>query len=124
MARDVRTFPIGRLIIVAAALAALVVLFVALRPTFGGPQDRTFDVSITETGMTPREIEVVEGDRVTLRLSADRQTAFHLHGYDLKADIRPDAPATLEFRADQTGRFEIEDETTEEELGVLIVEPR
>lgn len=99
-------------------------LFVALRPTFGAPRQRSIDVVVARDGMAPREIRVLEGDGVMLRISADRDVRFHLHGYDLKADVGQRTPATLAFRADRTGRFKIEDETTEEELGVLIVEPR
>lgn len=113
-----------RPLIIVVAAVALIALFVVLRPTSGGPQDRSFDLAVSADGMTPRELKVIEGDRITLRISARHEVRFHLHGYDLKAEVRPGSPATLEFRADRTGRFEIEDETTEKELGALIVEPR
>lgn len=122
MARDVRTSPIGRLLIVAAALAALVVIFVALRPVFGGPQDRSFDVSAGQADAP--ELRVIEGDRVTIRMSSEKAVSVHLHGYDVVAEAAPGAPAVLSLLADKTGRFEIEDEDTEELLAVLIVEPR
>lgn len=124
MAVPARASMLRRPLIVVVAALALIALFVALRPAIGGPQERSFDLAIARDGMAPREIRVLEGDGVTLRISADRDVRFHLHGYDLKVDVRPGGPATLAFRADRTGRFEIEDETTEAELGVLIVEPR
>lgn len=110
-------------LIVLAALT-LAALFAVLRPTASGPQDRSFEITVPADAMTPRDVTVSEGDRVTLRISADREIGFHLHGYDLKAAVRPGVPAVLEFRADLTGRFEIEDEETERPLGTLVVEPR
>ena len=74
--------------------------------------------------MTPDEIEVDEGDRVNLRITSDGPLEFHLHGYDLEEEIEPDEPAKLSFDATITGRFEIENEQTKEELGVLLVQPR
>lgn len=114
----------ARLLVVATGVVALAVLFVILRPGSSGPQDRSFDVRVSAGAMTPAEILVGAGDNVTLRISSDRGIRFHLHGYDLVADVRPGTGATLQFRADLTGRFEIEDEQGEEELGALIVEPR
>ena len=49
---------------------------------------------------------------------------FHLHGYDLEAQVEPGEPAELAFEATVTGRFEIENEQTREELGMLLVQPR
>jgi FtsP/CotA-like multicopper oxidase with cupredoxin domain len=51
--------------------------------------------------MNPDEIDVTEGDRVTLRLTSDAPVELHLHGYDLEAEVSPD-----------------------EALGVLLVRPR
>lgn len=115
---------IQRPLMVVVAALALLALFVFLRPSLGGPQERSFDLVVARDGMAPREIRVLEGDGVTFQISGDRDVRFHLHGYDLKVDVRPGAPASLAFRADRTGRFEIEDETTEAQLGVIIVEPR
>lgn len=74
--------------------------------------------------MTPAEIEVREGDRVTLRLTSEKPTEVHLHGYDLKEEVSPGEAATLSFEADLPGRFEIEDHASGDVLGVLLVQPR
>lgn len=113
-----------RLLIVVVAVIALAALFLVLRPTVGGPQDRSFDVTVSSAGMSPDTLQIREGDSVTIRIVADAEVRFHLHGYDLKTDVRPGAPATLAFRADKSGKFEIEDEGTERGLGTLVVEPR
>ncbi len=39
-------------------------------------------------------------------------------------ELEPGEPAELSFRANLTGRFEIENHETEEALGTLVVRPR
>jgi heme/copper-type cytochrome/quinol oxidase subunit 2 len=116
--------PPSRPLIVVVAVVALAALFLVLRPAVGGPRDRSFDITVSSAGMSPGTLQVREGDSVTIRIAADADVRFHLHGYDLKTDVRPGAPAALAFRADKTGKFEIEDEGTERPLGTLVVEPR
>jgi len=113
-----------------AAIVVLVLvlggLFFLLRPDTpeGGPQDRTFDVFIKDGEMSPEEVSVNQGDTVTLRVSADEPTELHVHGYDVGQEVEPGAEAEIDFQADLTGRFEIEDHEAERELGVLQVRPR
>lgn len=101
-------------------------LFVLLRPNTPteGPQAREFDVRISGRGMEPSEINVTEGDRVVLRVTADTPHEIHLHGYDIEREVAPGEPARLSFQADLTGQFTIEDHETEDELGTLVVRPR
>ena len=96
-------------------------LFFLLRPDTpaGVPRDRTIAVSIEGGEMSPAKISVNEDDSVTLRVSSDKPMELHLHGYD----VEPGQKASLRFRADLTGRFEIEDHESERELGVLQVRP-
>lgn len=114
------------LILIAVIVLVLGGLFFLLRPDTpaAGPRDRTFDLSIEGGEMSPSDISANEGDQVTLRLTSDKPMEFHMHGYDLEREIEPGKTAELEFKADLTGRFEIEDHETEEELGVLEVRPR
>jgi hypothetical protein len=115
-----------------AAIVILVVvlvlggLFYLLRPDNppGAPQGRTFDVTIKGGEMNPDEISVDEGDKVTLRVSSDKPTELHIHGYDVEQEVEPGQETELRFEADLTGRFEIEDHASEKELGVLQVRPR
>ena len=101
-------------------------LFFLLRPDAqkGGPQNKTFDVSIKGGEMKPEEISVHKDDTVTLRVDTDEPTELHLHGYDVEQEVEPGQEAKLQFEADLTGRFEIENHETEKELGVLQVRPR
>jgi hypothetical protein len=114
------------LLLVLGVALILAGLFVLLRPNTptAGPQTREFDLRISDEVMEPSDIIVTEGDRVVLRVSTDSPIEVHVHGYDVEQEAEPDDPARLSFEADLTGRFEIEDHETEEELGTLVVEPR
>jgi plastocyanin len=114
------------LILVLGVALILAGLFVLLRPNTPatGPQTREFDVRINGRGMEPSEITVTEGDRVVLQITTDSPHEIHLHGYGIEREVAPGEPARLSFEADLTGRFEIEDHETEEELGTLVVRPR
>ncbi|HJQ28567.1 MAG TPA: cupredoxin domain-containing protein [Rubrobacter sp.] len=114
------------LILIAVIVLVLGGLFFVLRPDTpaAGPRDRTFDLSIEGGEMSPSDISVNEGDRVTFRVTSDKPMEFHMHGYDVEREVSPGQKATLHFTADLTGRFEIENHETEEELGVLEVRPR
>ncbi len=74
--------------------------------------------------MSPDEISVDEGDTVTLRVSTDKPMELHVHGYDAEQEVEPGQEAKLHFKADLTGRFEIEDHESEKEIGLLQVRPR
>ncbi len=123
------------LILVPLFLLVLVVLFLLLRPspapetattsesTVERPREKTFDLAVVGGIMTPDEITVDEGDQVNLRITSDSPIEFHLHGYNLSEEIEPGEPAELSFDAAITGRFEIEDEQTHQELGTLLVQP-
>jgi FtsP/CotA-like multicopper oxidase with cupredoxin domain len=115
------------LIVILLVLAGLGALFFVLRPgpDAGAPREKTVEVAIEDGAMTPEEIEVGEGDRVTLKMTTSGPpTEVHLHGYDLEKEVEPGERATLSFEANLTGRFEIEDHETEEVLGTLLVQPR
>ncbi len=117
-------------ILIVAVLVVLGVgaLFLALRPETTGssdePHERDFYVSIADGEMDPRVISAVEGDSVTLSVSAEEPVEVHLHGYDIEEEVEPGEPARISFDADLTGRFEIEDHETEAVIGTLVVRPR
>jgi len=114
------------LIVVLVVVLILGGLFFLLRPDTSaqGPRHRTFDLSIEGGEMSPSEISVKEGDRVTLHIRSNKPMEFHMHGYDVEREVGPGQKARLHFEADLTGRFEIEDHESESELGVLQVRPR
>jgi hypothetical protein len=56
----------------------------------------------------PTEFTATQGDRVRILVRADVSDHVHLHGYDLMADVAPDAPARIDFVADAAGVYECE----------------
>ena len=57
-----------------------------------------------DTGRIPVEA----GSQVTITVSSDVADEIHLHGYDLSADVGPEAPGSLTFQATIPGVFEVE----------------
>lgn len=115
------------LIVTVIVVVVLGGLFFAPRPApreEAGPQEREVDIAVQGDAMTPEEIPLVEGEQATLRITSDHPIEFHMHGYDLEEEVSPEEPAEVSFQADLTGRFEIEDEASQTELGALLVEPR
>jgi hypothetical protein len=136
---------------VGAGVAVLaVVLFLALRP---GDDDGetlsdtapaadttpTVETTTTVPAEEPQRIEIeveggqpvggiqtadiVEGTLVRIVVRADVTDEVHLHGYDLSADVTPDQPARITFRADVPGEFEVELEGSGVQIAELTVSP-
>ncbi len=118
-------------VLAAIILIALVVLFFFLRPGSPAPesgdleetQEEVVAVAVNEGTMSPPEVTVYEGNQVNLQIISDRPIEFHLHGYDLTEEVEPGETANLSFEATDTGRFGIEDHTTDAVIGVLLVQP-
>jgi heme/copper-type cytochrome/quinol oxidase subunit 2 len=66
-------------------------------------------------------VNVPIGHRVRLRVDSDVADEVHVHGYDLKQNVAPGSPATVEFVADQPGLFEVELEAAKLQLVQLEV---
>jgi hypothetical protein len=65
-----------------------------------------------------QRFEVEKDDRVVLVVRSQVSDHMHLHGYDFIADVAPGQPGSLTFRADMSGRFELE----LEDRAILIAE--
>ena len=87
--------------------------------------EKTFNLSIKEGTMTPGEIAVDEGDEVTLWITSDSTIRVYLNGYDFSAKVESGKPLDLPFDATTTGRFKIENRSSDpyEVLGELVVRP-
>ena len=72
----------------------------------------------------PQTLQVPQGAEVTLRVTVDEAEELHLHGYNLKLDLKAGEPGVLRFTADKSGRFEYELEHSRTELGALEVQPQ
>jgi heme/copper-type cytochrome/quinol oxidase subunit 2 len=68
-----------------------------------------------------RRVSVDTGQKVRIRVESDVADEVHVHGYDLKKDVAPGTPATIEFTADVPGSFEVELEEAHRKLIDLLV---
>ncbi len=72
----------------------------------GGPGARVISISARAFSYTPGIITVRQGERVTLRLSAqDSEHGFYLDGYGVQAAVLPGQTRRVSFVADRPGRF-------------------
>jgi putative cell wall-binding protein len=62
-----------------------------------------------------------KGRRVVLVVRSDVADEIHLHGYDLSTDVAAGGTARLRFRANVTGRFEVELEKRSVQIADLTV---
>jgi hypothetical protein len=142
--------PRARAGIAAAALAAAVTLFIVFA---GGDQDGTDSAATTTapqsaqgtTGAEPREpqappverivvragkpvggvkrLEYEGGERVRLSVRSDVADEVHVHGFDIKKNVRVGASVRFGFPADIEGVFEVELEDRKIEIAELRVKP-
>lgn len=116
----------NRIAFVAAFVVAFVIVagFVIYRNQGGGGSNVTFDVTVTHADtMKPSELNVHQNDMVTINITSDTDGEVHLHGYDIHFDNTAGKVTTHMFKADKSGTFEIEWESTSTHLGDLVVAP-
>ena len=73
----------------------------------GDPEELDIPVNIEAGEMSPETIKVQQGDMVTLQINADEGGEFHLHTYDIEAEIEANIQTDFYFVAKATGRFKI-----------------
>ena len=90
-------------------ITTIAVVVTTLAAACGGstPQAVEIPVTVEAKTMNPGTIRVKQGDMVTLKIDAEDDGEFHLHGYDIEQDINKDEVTDLYFVADATGRFRI-----------------
>jgi len=95
--------------ILTALILAVSLIAILAAAACNGSDPEAFDVAVViESGsMDPRTIKVKQGDMVTLKILADDAGTFHLHTYDVEADIPADQETDFHFVAEATGRFKI-----------------
>ena len=135
----INPFRISLLIITMAGVGTI------LAAACGGSAPEAVEIPVTVEGktMNPGTIRVKQGDMVTLKIDAEDDGEYHIHGYDIEQNIDGDAVASFYFVADATGRFKItfhhskkgddehkegnhghEEEDAEFDIGFLEVGPR
>lgn len=113
----------SRPLIIAVAAIVLIGLFLVLRPKDDTPPPATgsspaaepaaepiaFEIDISDGNVAGVEdvTEISQGAQVTITVVPDVEGEAHLHGYEILEEATPEAPAVLEFVADEPGRFEL-----------------
>jgi len=78
----------------------------ATTTTTAGPD---IEVEITDGEVDgPDRFEYRTGETASITVVADTDYELHVHGYDLRYDLEPGIPLTIEFTADVPGIFEVE----------------
>jgi hypothetical protein len=71
----------------------------------------------------PQTHEVPFKKRLILVVTSDIADEVHVHGYDLMKDVEAGGTATIAFKADVPGQFEVELEDRGLQIAELTVEP-
>jgi hypothetical protein len=69
------------------------------------------------------KIRVSKGDKVRIVVASDVSDEIHVHGYDLKKDVKAGGKVSFAFPAKIDGVFEIELEGRGEQIAELTVNP-
>jgi hypothetical protein len=114
----------ARIAVVAVVIALFVIgggiLIYFQQPHGGGNRE----INVTLTGgsrMTPSEWTAHLNDDVTIKVTSDTSGEVHLHGYDIAFECTPGMVTSHTFKADKSGRFDVEWESTSTPLGELVV---
>jgi len=87
-------------------MLGLVVAFAPLPVPSIPPQERTFEIDARQFAYSPSELQINQGDTVTIRLvSTDVVHGLYVDGYDISVEADPGQTATLTFTADRAGSF-------------------
>jgi uncharacterized protein YxeA len=111
-------------IIVVAVLVVLAVaggVFIFTNRSHGG-QNVTINVTVTGgKTMQPPDLTAHQNDTVIIKITSDTDGEVHLHGYDIHFETNAGQVVSQTFKADKTGDFPIEWESTSTSLGHLEV---
>jgi hypothetical protein len=97
----------------------------AATPGAGSPDSSVAQIAVTIAGnaITPKPgiHRVRKGQTVRITVTSDTADELHVHGYEKTATLEPGKPATVEFVAHLTGRFEVETHESAKQLFQLEV---
>jgi endonuclease YncB( thermonuclease family) len=68
----------------------------------------SFAIKQRKLDAADKVVRVVKGDTVELVFTGDEPTELHLHGYDIKLDLKANEPGKIQFTATIAGRFPVE----------------
>lgn len=87
------------------------------------PTAVTFEVTVSDTGMSPSTLKVRDGDQVILSISTDRSRTIVLRGYNQTFSLNPGLPVSATFVAAKAGTFDFVDQSSGKKIGELDVSP-
>lgn len=75
----------------------------------GEPSVLEFELSVSDRQLSSSTstFEAKQGDTVVFSLFSDEAVEFHLHGYDIKADVPAGGQGNMKVKAGATGQFQI-----------------
>jgi hypothetical protein len=141
----------ARIAFLAIALVILIVAFVVLRGT-SGSDDAATETTATPAAETPTatpggtstptpspkptvdpgpvltgdkvvKLRVDKGETVRFQVKAPKDEEVHIHGYDIKKDVKAGVTTPISFKATIDGIFEIEFEDSATQIAQLRVDP-
>jgi hypothetical protein len=83
----------------------------AIPETTESPFDGTLikvDINGSKVAPRPSTHKIAKGEAVRIMVTSDKADELHVHGYDELLELKAGETAMLEFKADQSGRFEVE----------------
>jgi FtsP/CotA-like multicopper oxidase with cupredoxin domain len=83
----------------------------------------TVDPGPLLTGSKVVKIRVDKGDTVRFRVRSPEDEEVHIHGYDIKKDVKAGQTSKVSFKATIDGIFEIEFEGAAKQIAELRVDP-
>jgi hypothetical protein len=102
-------------------------------PTATGPDALEVEIEVEEGRIqlevegqrqkVPGRVEVMQGDRVSIKLESDSAQEVHVHGYDLFVSVPGGGERTVAFPANAAGVFEVELEGSHRLIFELEVSP-
>jgi len=143
----------ARLSLLAVAVVILVGAFLVLRPSSDDPETTadaptatptltataspgetstpaetatpkpTVDPGPVLTGSTVVKLRADKGDTVRFQVRAPKDEEVHIHGYDIKKDVKGGQTTPISFKATIDGIFEIEFEDSATQIAELRVDP-
>ena len=94
------------IVVMGIVLGAVLVDSDELEP--GTLEARALNVDIRDGSIVQGDLEVREGEIVTLKVTTDKPWLLHLHSIEVADEVKPGRTLLLPFEADLTGRFEVE----------------
>ena len=111
-------------VVIGALVVFVIVGGILIYASRSGGKPVTLNVTVTGgKTMNPPDLAAHQNDTVTVNVNSDTDGEVHLHGYDLIVNAKKGQTITKTFKADKSGTYPIEWESTSTELGRLVVSP-